>query len=63
MRVTLYIKPRSYDKLFKGKIAEWQERYMDMIYNLLREDVITRNDLEGFSNDLKEKVYLLLQRY
>ena len=43
MRVTLYIKPRSYDKLFKGKIAEWQERYMDMIYNLLREDVITRN--------------------
>ncbi len=36
---------------------------MDMIYNLLREDVITRNDLEGFSNDLKEKVYLLLQRY
>lgn len=97
-------------KLFRGKVAEWQERYMDklnkeytailsgeenasekfwkleerirkdkkhlgviiemnkqdMLFNivaLLREDVITMNDLEGFSDDLKEKVNLLLQRY
>lgn len=96
-------------KLFRSRIAEWQEIYMDnlnkkyidllsgrekasekfwkleerikkdkkhpgviiemnkqdMIYNivtLIRDGVIEFDDLEGFSEDLKEKVNFFLQR-
>ena len=84
-------------KLFRNRIAEWQENYMDrltkeyikllsssenasdrkhpgvviemskgnMLYDivaLINHGVITEEDLDGFSDDLKEKVSFFLKR-
>lgn len=52
------------DKKHPDVILEMRKQ--DMIYNiiaLIRDDVIQFDDLEGFSEDLKEKVNFFLQRY
>lgn len=70
-------------KLFRNRIAEWQENYMGQLVKeyiqllsgsenasekfydivaLINYGVITEEDLDGFSDDLKEKVNFFLKR-
>ena len=53
-------------KLFRARIAEWQENYMERLVkeyiDMLNSGVIKTVDLEGFSDELRKSVDFLLHR-
>lgn len=53
-------------KLFRNKISDWQEAYMDKLnkeyIELLSEGAIDFEDLEEFSAELKEVVRFYIDR-
>ena len=49
-------------KLFRSRLPGWQEAYMDLnIMSLIADGVIGLDDLEGFSDDLREKMAFIMR--